>query len=342
MKWSCGSLAVLVLGCTALAQEAAPQTAAPENPILSTDVMPGPSHALFPADSPAGAAGGPLSGNHNFPNFINWLSNPLQNIDPRSMTAIYPLFGSAWFGTIPPVPDGDMQVYGPAITVALSERLAVCLNQGGYADMHLSRNQSEFLRQFDPLGQFGNVEAGGHRTGWLNMGGFVQYTVIEDCADQFLLTAGLRWEAPWGSHAVFQGYAPWHLAPYLTAGKEFGEFHVLATAGYQFPAGSGEFTTNLFYVNIHLDRRCFGWLYPVVEFNSVYQTKSANFGQITRRGVLGLGDIEFESSAVSLAAGANAVLVPERLEIGAVYTTVIGSTHDIDLSGLLVKMTLRF
>jgi hypothetical protein len=40
--------------------------------------------------------------------------------------------------------------------------------------------------------------------------------------------------------------------------------------------------------------------------------------------------------------GANAVLVPERLEIGAVYTTLIASTHDIDLNGLLVKMTLRF
>src|SRR5262249_14082753 len=160
--------------------------------------------------------------------------------------------------------------------------------------------------------------------------------------DQFLLTAGLRWEAPWGSKAVFQGHGTVHLAPYLTAGKEFGEFHVLATTGYQFPAGSGDFTTNLFYVNIHLDRCFFGWLYPVVEFNSDYQTRSVNFGHITRRGVLGLGDSEFEGPAVSLAAGANAVLVPERLEIGAVYTTVIGSTHNIDVNGLLVKMTMRY
>jgi hypothetical protein len=71
-------------------------------------------------------------------------------------------------------------------------------------------------------------------------------------------------------------------------------------------------------------------------------TSSADFGHITRCGALGLGDIEFESTAVALAAGANAVLVRERLEIGAVYTTVIGSTHDIDVNGLLVKMTLRY
>ena len=71
-------------------------------------------------------------------------------------------------------------------------------------------------------------------------------------------------------------------------------------------------------------------------------TRSANFGHITRRGAFGLGDIEFECTAVALAAGANAVLVRERLEIGAVYTTVIGSRHDTDVNGLLVTMTLRY
>jgi hypothetical protein len=72
---------------------------------------------------------------------------------------------SPWFSTIPPVHEGDMQVYGPAMTVALSERLAVGLNQGGYADTHLSRNQLARLVPLDPLAQFRDVEAGGHRTG---------------------------------------------------------------------------------------------------------------------------------------------------------------------------------
>jgi hypothetical protein len=337
-----GSLTLLVLGCTALAQETPPQTGGPANPIMVADAMTGYSTPLFPADGPAGG-GGRFAGNHKFPNFINWLGNPVQNIDPRAVTAIYPIFGSSWFSTIPPLPDGDMQVYAPAITVALSERLAVGLSQGGYADLHHSRNQLARLLPFDPLGQFRDFEAGGHRTGWLNFGGFAQYTLIEDCDCQFLLTAGLRWEAPWGSHAVFQGFGPWHLAHYLTAGKEFGEFHILATAGYQFPAGSGDFTTNLFYANVHLDRRCFGWLYPVVEFGSEFSSTSFDLGRITRRGgILGLVDIESEGTVVSLAAGANAVLVPERLEVGAVYTTVIASQRNLDVNGLIVKMTLRF
>jgi hypothetical protein len=59
-------------------------------------------------------------------------------------------------------------------------------------------------------------------------------------------------------------------------------------------------------------------------------------------GVLGLRDIEFESTVVSLAAEANAVLVPERLEVGAVDRTVIASQRNLDVNGLVVKVTLRY
>jgi hypothetical protein len=75
-------------------------------------------------EAPPATSGGMLSGNHNFPNFINFISNPLQNIDPRAVTAIYPLFLGSWVSGPPALPDGNIQVYGPASTVALSERLA--------------------------------------------------------------------------------------------------------------------------------------------------------------------------------------------------------------------------
>jgi hypothetical protein len=43
-----------------------------------------------------------------------------------------------------------------------------------------------------------------------------------------------------------------------------------------------------------------------------------------------------------MAAGANAVLIPERLEVGAVYTTSIATQRDFNVNGLLVKMVLRY
>src|SRR5262249_685338 len=153
---------------------------------------------------------------------------------------------------------------------------------------------------------------GGHRSGWLNAGGFVQYTLIEDVDNQFLLTGGMRWVAPCGSREIFQGHGPMHLAPYGTVGKEFGEFHILATAGYLFPAGPGDDTSNWFYANVHFDRRVFGWLYPLVEFNCTYFTKSAQFGLDTRRGFIDFGNFSAAGNIVTMAAGANAVLIPER------------------------------
>ena len=43
------------------------------------------------------------------------------------------------------------------------------------------------------------------RAGWLDIGGYFQYTVIRDVPNQFLATVGLGWTGPSGSSAVFEG-----------------------------------------------------------------------------------------------------------------------------------------
>src|SRR5207237_195890 len=98
----------------------------------------------------------------------------------------------------------------------------------------------------------------------------------------------MRWEAPCGSSQLFQGSGPPYLSPYVTAGKEFGLFHVLATTGYEFPAGSGRATTNTFYANVHLDRQI-GWLYPLVEFNASYYATNVDLNLTPTHGVFDLG-----------------------------------------------------
>jgi hypothetical protein len=342
MKWQWSLIALVLLGFQAPAQELLPAPASPTAPTSFYGGVPAPPSAYFGGENSEPDQGSPLSGNHNFPRFINFISNPLQSIDPRAVTAFYPLFASVWTSTYPPIPSADAQLYGPAITVALGERFAFGLCDGGYVDLHLSRNDLTRLARLDPLGRFRDVEAGGSRTGFTNQGGFFQYTLIENVEDQFLVTGGVRWVAPGGSHEVFQGHGPLELSPYLTLGKEFGEFHALLTTGYQFPAGPGNDHIDIFYANIHLDRRIFGWLYPLIEFNTSYHTTSVGFGLPTRRGFFDFGAFESSGNTVLMAAGANAVIVPERFELGAVYTTSIATQHDFNVNGLLVKMTLRY
>jgi hypothetical protein len=344
MKWHCTLFVLIVAASTALAQELPPgapngTAAALASPTVASITDCGP---VLDSHVPDGASDTFLAGNHNFAHFIGFISNPLQNIDPRAVTAIYPIFGSVWTSSSGPVPSGDFQLYGPALTFALSERFAFGLNQGGYADVAFSKRDLDRLSRLDPLGRFRDAEVGGSRTGWLNLGGFFQYTVIEDVPAQFLLTGGLRWEAPCGSHEIFQGHGPAHLAPYLTAGKELGNFHVLATAGYEFPAGPGSDNSQLFYADVHFDVQLAHWFYPVVEVNSIYHTNSVSFGLPSRFGFIDFGNSESSGNIVTLAVGANAVLVPERLELGAVYTTPLATQHDFDFNGLLVKMVLRY
>jgi hypothetical protein len=297
---------------------------------------------VFTSDGPGIGSEDRLAGNRNFPNFIGFIGNPLQNIDPRAVTEIYPIFASAWTSEAGPVPHANAQLYGAGLTVALGERFAAGLNQGGYADVDLSRRDRDRLTRLDPLGLFRDAETGGTRVGWLNLGGFFQYTLIQDVPDQFLLTAGLRWEAPSGSKEIFQGFGPAHLAPYLSGGVELGHFHVLAVTGYEFPAGPGNDTTNAFYANVHIDRQTLCWLYPLVEINCTYHTRSVSFDRPARRGFFDLDNFESSGNIVTLAAGANAVIIKERLEFGAVYSTPLATQRDFNFNGLLVRMTFRY
>jgi hypothetical protein len=343
MRWA-WSLVVLTLASShGICQEPSAAVPVSTSSLPCSSESPVVSEECFADDYTSGRTQGGLAGNHSFSNFVGFVSNPLQNIDPRSVTAIYPIFGAAWVNNAAPIPNGDFQGYGPALTVALSDRLAIGLNEGGYATAqfgHFDAATRAFIRPL--LGRFEDKDYGGDRQGFVNLGGFVQYTVVEDVADQFLLTCGLRWEAPCGSHEIFQGYGPLHLAPYLTAGKEIGEFHVLATTGYNFPAGPGSDNSNFFYANLHLDRRVFCWLYPLVEFNSSYHVRSVEFGLPTRRGFIDLGNFDATGNILTVAVGANALLVKERVEIGAVYSTPLATQRNFDFNALTVKMVFRF
>ena len=336
MKWLLSFPFLAVLVATAHSQEVA------QNNTPGQSVVTGAYPPVVNFSQPCRNSTGYLVGNTNFPNFIGFSSNPIQSIDPRAVTEIVPMFGSAWVSANNPLlPSGTLQVYGPALNVALSDRLSVGLNQGGYAVANFSSDRAQILRNLGlPIP---DRFRGGEREGWLNLGGFAQYTLIADVPNQFLLTAGLRVEAPSGATQLFQGGAnPAYLAPYLTLGKEFGFWHVLATTGYEFPAGRGDATTNTYYLNIHVDRQI-GWLYPLVELNGSYHTSTVNLNLSgPLHDVINLGTFASSGNTLTGAIGANAVLIPGKLEFGAVYTRPVTAQNHFDFNGMLVKMVYRY
>jgi hypothetical protein len=321
-----------------LGQDAAPTTPPnpPPSPVLVEGASPV-STGMFDGSRDSGF----LKGNHDFDRFIGYISNATQNIDPRAQTMLFPIFGAAWAsGNSPILPSADAQVYGAGLTVALSDRLSVGLSQGGYAVIDITSDRESILKKLGlPVPQRDRT---GQREGWLNLGGFLQYTVIADVERQFIVDAGMRWEAPSGATQVFQGgNNPPYLATYLTAGKELGNWHILATGGFEFACGSGQTTTDTFYLNAHIDRQ-FGWLYPLVEFNGSCHTSNIDLSLPTGHGVLDLGTFSSAGAILDIAVGANAVLIPNKLEFGAVYVRPIASQDRFDFNSLIVKMVYRF
>jgi hypothetical protein len=348
VKWQSSLLALALLGSPSLAQDAPlPVPGMPVVPVWSPGPDPVVELGTPPVFSSAAENGsGFLTGNKNFSNFIGFMSNPLQSIDPRALTQIAPLFLGNWINPEGRLPSADTQVYGPAITIALSDRLAVGINQGGYANAHFNNSgpSGRFASLLnDALANRGINVTGGDRSGFLNTGGFAQYTFLQDVEHQFLATGGLRVVVPMGSYEIFQGKGPVVLAPYLTLGKEFGEFHFLATGGYQFPTHSGDRTLELFYLNAHIDRQVCGWIYPLFELNWIYHTSSVNLGDLdTRFGYIDFGTFQNTGNLLDMAAGVNLVLIRDRLEFGAVYTTPIATQNKFNFNGVLVKLLFRY
>jgi hypothetical protein len=331
----------LSIASAASAQGINPLATTPETPIFASTNTTSYWQPAVSSDSHEGGTREPFTSNRDFSNFIGFMGNPLQNIDPRSLTQIQPIFLGAWVHTDPALPNLDGQVYAPAINVALTDRLSVGLCQGGYAHLDINRGdlRAPLINLFAATrGQ----EFGGSRDGFLNLGGFAQYTVIADVENQFLATAGLRYVLPIGSYDLFQGKGPVLLAPYVTIGKEFCNFHFLATTGYQFPTRTGDKDTEIFYLNAHIDYQLFGWIYPLVEANWTNHTTSVSLALPTRHAIIDLDNFDATGNVVTVSAGVNLVLVRDRLEFGAAYTRSVSTQHNVDLNSMIVKMTLRY
>lgn len=341
MRWRASALLLSLLVASRLsAQVITPQPVPTPPPVLSpadgSFVSPViPSSSWVTAAPPAQA-----SGTQGFSNFIGFMSNPLQNIDPRSLTQVWPIFQSTWTTQLGPIPSADFQVYGAGLNLALTERLSIGMNQGGFAAIHTDpanprRRAGERIAARRDLGD-------DSRTGFLNLGGFAQYTLIANAESQTLFTVGTRFEVPSGSTEVFNGKGPAYLSPYVTAGQGLGNFHLLATAGYEFPLRTGSGLTRTYYLNGHLDYQLCDWVYPLVEVNWLRTDTDVDVNLPLRRGAVSLGNFAAAGELVTLSVGVNLVLIRDRLEVGGCWSTPIYARRDFDFNSLLLKMILRF
>jgi hypothetical protein len=197
------------------------------------------------------------------PEAVSWKQNtisPVANFvnfeDPVIRTEIRPVYA---FHNIPGnfiTGGGEAQAAGVQVRFAVTDRLAVFLNQGGYI-------------QVDPgLGNsFG---------GWADLGFGFKYALIDDEANQFILTPGIGFVVPTGDEDIFHGRGNGEWNFFVSAAKGFGDLHFTGNAGLRLPNESAT-QSSIFHYSLQADYYVCQWFIPFVFANGWTVVNSGNF-----------------------------------------------------------------
>ncbi len=260
-----------------------------------------------------------------FPRFIGPSSNPTLAKDPRSLTEARVLGNYNWAPTDNPWDGHLAQSYLLQARVAIDKRWSVFMDKFGYS--------------FIERGNGGSVD------GWNNLAFGGKYVLVRDVENQFLLSAGLQYEAPTGEANAYQRPSDGSLTVFASAGQEFWCFwHVLGNVGARIPLSDK--TSGLFYAQVHLDRELMGWLYPLVEFNYYRITSDGNGAPAVN---LGQGDALFDwsmpgtvgSDLVTFAVGVKAKC-NRHLEVGVTYEHPLTDTPRVLEHRIIAELILRY
>jgi hypothetical protein len=335
MLKSRGPLAALLAGALALpaaAQElpfstpplACPAPAVDDGPNAWS---PGPAAKHPPAEPPVDTGlRGCFESDQAFPGFVGPISNPFLSKDPRSLTEVRLVFINDEIPSTHPLGGGSFQAIGVQARVALTDRLTFIADKDGYAWIHP-----------------GN---GGEDDGFLNVAAGLKYLLVRDVPHQFLWSVGAQYEPQTGEGKVFQSQGDGVLSAWTTMGKQFCDrWHVIGTAGYQFPMESSQ-NSSFYYTSVHLDRCFFNWLYPLAELNWFHYNQGGDrgippaFGEgdgLLNIGTSGVGGNDLVTGAVGLKAAISC-----HLDTGAVFEFPLTGRKDLIDNRVIFEVIVRY
>jgi hypothetical protein len=181
-------------------------------------------------------------------NFVNF-EDPVIRTEIRPVYALHNIDSS--FITGP----GAAHAAGVQVRYAITDRLGVFLNQGGYIEVKPDFGES-----------FG---------GWADLGFGVKYALIDDEANQFILTPGIGFIIPSGDKDIFHGRGNGEWNFFLSAAKGFGDLHITGNAGFRLP-NDGATQSSSFHYSLQVDYFFCNWFIPFVFANGWTVVDSGN------------------------------------------------------------------
>jgi hypothetical protein len=257
---------------------------------------------------------------HCFDDFISPMSNPVYFEDPRTLTEARFIFLNH------KVPNaaggGDVQLYALQIRAALTDRLSLIATKDGYV---VSSN---------PL-----ID-----DGWADVAAGLKYNLYSDPCTQQLLSAGLVYEAPAGTHDTLQGNGDGAFDFFLTGGAQIcPNGHWLGAAGLVQPVNDGDESTWSYFSN-HFDYYVGRGWYALMEYNWYHYLESGDNGI---PGVEGGDLFNFGSTGVAgnniVTCAFGAKFKPDRCtEIGIAWEVPLTERRDVLENRLTFDYIRRF
>lgn len=262
-------------------------------------------------------AGTPVAPAPSLDEAANWkdhtvtpVSDPMLFEDAIIRTEIRPAFGYQRIGGDFVGGGGNLEVYGVQLRYALNDRFALLLTKGGY---------DVFNPKFGP-----KLE------GWANLAGGFKYAVIDDKANAFILTPGIQFEVPTGEKEIYQGKGSGIWNFFVSTEKGFGDFHLLATAGFLIP-NDDKADSTLFHYHAQFDYYACRYFKPFVMMNGYTVVKSGNNVPLTTEGydLVNFGSSLADGSTQITLGGGFRTGITKNVDFGMAYEKSVSSTKGL-------------
>jgi hypothetical protein len=256
-------------------------------------------------------------------NTIAPVANPIFFEDPIIRSEIRPIFA---YHRIDPgfiTGDGEAELYALQIRYAITDRLAFIATQDGYLNIDLKNGASLH--------------------GWMDLAAGFKYALIDDKADNFILTGGLTFHIPTGDREVFQGRGSGEWNPFISAEKGWGDFHLTGNLGVRIPNDSDVQSTVMHY-SVMADYYDCQYFIPFIVGNGFTVLSSGNNLPIDSEGydVINFGSSKANGVTQLTLGGGFRSRLSKNVDLGLAYEKSVLSPEGLTDDRFTFDICIRF
>lgn len=258
------------------------------------------------------------------------VANPVFFEEPFIRSEIRPLFIYQNLGKQLPVGGayvpvgGSVQVYAMEVRWAVSDRLAIIATKDGWVD-------------FKPDATLTKA------SGWADISLGLKYALIDERANEFILTPGIELELPTGNRDVFQGNGQGEWDIFLAAAKGWGDFTLMGNVGARVPNNMTRDTAQLHY-SAQFAHHTHKHFLPFIAANAFTVLNAGNQLPLTVEGfdLINFGSSRAAGATQATLAGGFRSKLHDRVELGFAYERSVTNPRGVLDDRFTVDFVLRF